>query len=173
MFPGTNKQRKEGTFGCSPAPKDGTKVHSDFLRYQRPERGHICQNRPFTKLPFCFLSIGFGLPREIGKKVVGKVGKMAPKLYLEPIFLLFGCFFLFPEGGRNLYFPFSFFVPISVLRPDIYYPVAGQRMLFFNFLYRLCKACRGAPIEFSPETVRGSRQCSEVSGEFFLFSFTL
>ena len=40
--PVPNKNRDEGTFGCSPVPKK--------------ERGHIRQNRPFTKPPFCFLS---------------------------------------------------------------------------------------------------------------------
>ena len=40
MFPGT-KNRNEGTCGCS----------------QKPERGHIRQNRPFSEPPFCFLEI--------------------------------------------------------------------------------------------------------------------
>ena len=31
MFPGT-KNRNEGTFGCSPAPKPGTREHSDVPR---------------------------------------------------------------------------------------------------------------------------------------------
>ena len=55
MFPSTKKPN-EGTFGCSPAPKNGTKVHSDVSRYRKMERGYIRQNHPFTKLPFCFLS---------------------------------------------------------------------------------------------------------------------
>ena len=37
------KNRNEATFGCSPVPK-------------KPERGHIRQNHPFTKPPFCLLS---------------------------------------------------------------------------------------------------------------------
>ena len=40
MFPGT-KNRNEGTFGCSPVPKTGTRAHSDVGRYQEPERGYI------------------------------------------------------------------------------------------------------------------------------------
>ena len=43
MFP-QNENRNEGTFSCSP----GTKT-----RNENPERGHIRQNHPFTKPPFC------------------------------------------------------------------------------------------------------------------------
>ena len=60
-----------GFGGCSLAPttrmrvhsdvpwykKLRRRVHSDVSRYQEPEWGHIRQNRPFTKPPFCFLSI--------------------------------------------------------------------------------------------------------------------
>ena len=42
------KNRNEGTFGCSPVPKTGTRVHSDVPLYRQPERGHIRQNRPFV-----------------------------------------------------------------------------------------------------------------------------
>ena len=45
-----------GTCGCAPVPQTGTKVHSDVPRYQKPERGYIRQNHPFTKPPFCFIS---------------------------------------------------------------------------------------------------------------------
>ena len=48
--------QKGGFGGCSPVPKTGTRVHADVPQYQKPERGHIHQNRPFTKPPFCFLS---------------------------------------------------------------------------------------------------------------------
>ena len=48
--------QKGGFGGYSPVPKPGTRVQSDVPRYQKPERGHIRQNRPFTKPPFCFLS---------------------------------------------------------------------------------------------------------------------
>ena len=41
MFLGTKLEKPERV--CSPAPKSS-------------ERGQICQNRPFTKRPFCFLS---------------------------------------------------------------------------------------------------------------------
>ena len=37
--------------GCSPVPKTGMGGHSDVILHQKPERGHIRQNRPFTKPP--------------------------------------------------------------------------------------------------------------------------
>ena len=61
MFPGTTN-RNEGTFGCSPVPETGTRVHADVPRHQKPERGYIRQNRPFAKPPFCFLSGHFRFP---------------------------------------------------------------------------------------------------------------
>ena len=65
--------QKGGFGGCSPAPRTGMRVHSDVPRHpktatrvhanvprhQKQERGHIRQNRPFTKPPFCFLSTQF------------------------------------------------------------------------------------------------------------------
>ena len=48
MFPGT-KNRNEGTFGCSPVPQNGTKVHSDVSQYQKPERRHILRMSPVPK----------------------------------------------------------------------------------------------------------------------------
>ena len=66
------QNRNDGTLGCSESPvaNPRTRVHSDVPQYHRPEpgyirmfpgtnkpdRGHIRQNRPFTKAPFCFLS---------------------------------------------------------------------------------------------------------------------
>ena len=74
-----NENRNEGTFGCSPGTKTGTKVRLDvpperkpeqgyvhmFPRNEnrnegtfacspgtKPERGYIRQNHPFTKPPF-------------------------------------------------------------------------------------------------------------------------
>ena len=39
---GSQKGFQKGGFGgCSPAPKTGTKVHSDVPWHQKPERGHI------------------------------------------------------------------------------------------------------------------------------------
>ena len=52
-FPST-KNRNEGTFGCSPVPHTRTRLHLDVPRYQRPERGYICQIHPCSKPPFCF-----------------------------------------------------------------------------------------------------------------------
>ena len=52
MFP-RNENRNEGTFGCSPGTKTGTRVRSHVPPERRPERGYIRQSRPFTKLPFC------------------------------------------------------------------------------------------------------------------------
>ena len=63
--------QKGGFGGCSPGTKTGTRVHSDvppertpergyipmFLRNEKPVRGHVRQNHPFTKPSFCFLSI--------------------------------------------------------------------------------------------------------------------
>ena len=48
------------------------------------------------------------------------------------------------------------------------------RHAFFAFLrFHLCKACRSAAVEFSPETARGSRhgKCREISGEILLCLF--
>ena len=45
--------QKGGFGGFSPAPKTGTRVNSHVPRYQKPERGHIRQNHPFTKPSFC------------------------------------------------------------------------------------------------------------------------
>ena len=69
MFPGT-KKRNEGTFGCSPVPKNGRRAHSDVPRYWNTEWGYIrmfpgTENRnegTFAKTallrncPFSFLS---------------------------------------------------------------------------------------------------------------------
>ena len=55
MFPGT-KNRNEGTFGCSPGTKNRNKGTFGCSRYQKPERGYIRENHPFSKPPFCFLS---------------------------------------------------------------------------------------------------------------------
>ena len=66
MLPGT-KSRNEGTFGCSPVPKTGRRVYADIPRYQKPERGRIRQNRPFTKLP-PFYETALLLPLEQGVK---------------------------------------------------------------------------------------------------------
>ena len=79
-----NENRNEGAFGCSPGTKTGTRVHSDVPRSEnrnegtvacsartktgtrvrshvpperKPERGYVRQNHPFTKPPFCLLSI--------------------------------------------------------------------------------------------------------------------
>ena len=51
MFP-RNENRNEGTFGCSPGTKTGTRVRSHVPLERKPERGYIRQNHPFTKLPF-------------------------------------------------------------------------------------------------------------------------
>ena len=53
--PGYQK-KNEGTFRCSPDTKNRTEKNSDVPQYQKPERGYIRQDRPFTKPPFCFLS---------------------------------------------------------------------------------------------------------------------
>ena len=51
MFP-RNENQNEGTFGCSPGTKEGTRVRSHVPPERKPERGHVRQNHPFTKLPF-------------------------------------------------------------------------------------------------------------------------
>ena len=51
MFP-RNENRNEGTFGCSPGTKTGTRVRSDVPPERKPERGYVRQNHPFTKPPF-------------------------------------------------------------------------------------------------------------------------
>ena len=58
FFVGSQKGgfQKGGFGGCSPAPKPGTRLHSDVPRHQKPERGYIRQNCPFTEPPFCCLS---------------------------------------------------------------------------------------------------------------------
>ena len=42
MFP-RNENRNEGTFGCSPGTKTGTRVRSHVLLGRKPERGYIRQ----------------------------------------------------------------------------------------------------------------------------------
>ena len=80
MFP-WNENRNEGTFGCSPGTRTGTRVHSDvpperelergyvrmFPRNERPERGYVRQNHPFAKPPLCLISISKAqvLPRRV------------------------------------------------------------------------------------------------------------
>ena len=57
MFPGT-KNRNEGTFGCSPAPKTGTRVHTDVFRGPKNRNeAAFAKNGPFMKPPFCVLLI--------------------------------------------------------------------------------------------------------------------
>ena len=82
--------QKRGFGGCSPVPKEGTRVHSDVPRYQRKERRYIrmfpgtasrndwniCQNRPFTKPPFCFLSILEEEERKTENKIKNKKKKI-------------------------------------------------------------------------------------------------
>ena len=51
MFP-RNENRNEGTFGCSPGTKTGTRVRSHVPLERKPEREHIRQNHPFTKPTF-------------------------------------------------------------------------------------------------------------------------
>ena len=51
MFP-RNENRNEGTFGCSPGTKTGTRARSHVPLERKPERGYIRQNHPFTKPPF-------------------------------------------------------------------------------------------------------------------------
>ena len=48
-----NENRNEGTFGCSPGTKTGTRALSHVAPERKPERGYIRQNHPFTKPPFC------------------------------------------------------------------------------------------------------------------------
>ena len=52
MFP-RNENWNEGTFGCSPGTKTGTRVSSHVPPERKPEQGHISQttllrNRPFV-----------------------------------------------------------------------------------------------------------------------------
>ena len=52
MFPGT-KNRNEGTFGCSPVPRTGTKVHSDVPGTKNRNKSTfaktaLLRNRPFV-----------------------------------------------------------------------------------------------------------------------------
>ena len=47
-----NESRNKGTFGCSPRTTNGTRVRSHVPPERKPERGHMGQNRPFTKPPF-------------------------------------------------------------------------------------------------------------------------
>ena len=55
MFP-RDENRHEGTSGCCPGTKTGTRARSHVPPERKPKRGHICQNHPFTKPPCCFLS---------------------------------------------------------------------------------------------------------------------
>ena len=48
-----NENRNEGTFGSSPGTKTGTKARLHVPPEQTPKRGHVRQNHPFTKPPFC------------------------------------------------------------------------------------------------------------------------
>ena len=51
MFP-RGENRNEGTFGCSPGTKTGTRVRSHVPKERKLERGYVCQNHPLTKRPF-------------------------------------------------------------------------------------------------------------------------
>ena len=51
MFPGT-KNRNEGTFRCSPAPRTGTKVHSDVPRDQTRNEGTFAETAILRSCPF-------------------------------------------------------------------------------------------------------------------------
>ena len=46
------KNQNEGTFGCSPAPKTGTGIHSDVPRHQKPERVYIFAKTILLRNPF-------------------------------------------------------------------------------------------------------------------------
>ena len=70
MFP-QNENRNEGTFGCSPRTKTGTRVRSHVPPELKPERGYIRENHPFTKPPVClpmiFIRLEFSLPYQTSK----------------------------------------------------------------------------------------------------------
>ena len=59
MFP-RNENRNEGMFALSPGTKTSTRVHSHVPPERKPERGHICQHRPFRKPPSYLSAIGGG-----------------------------------------------------------------------------------------------------------------
>ena len=48
MFP-RNEKRNEGTFGCSPGTKTGTRVRSHVPPERNRNEGYARQNHPFTK----------------------------------------------------------------------------------------------------------------------------
>ena len=55
------KHRNEGTKHGATVPKTGTRVQKTELWYQKPERGHIRQDRHFTKPPFYKTALLFPL----------------------------------------------------------------------------------------------------------------
>ena len=82
-----NENRNEGTFGCSPERKTGTRVRSGVPPERKPERGHIRQNHPFTKPPF-FLPVTLGYS-EPGAGLLGTpdiAAGIAPETPIAPMF---------------------------------------------------------------------------------------
>ena len=63
MFP-RNENRNEGTFGCSPGTKTGTRVRSHVPPERQTGTRVYSPNHPFTKPPFCLLS-NFNLASEL------------------------------------------------------------------------------------------------------------
>ena len=76
MFP-WNENRNEGTFGCSPGTRTGTRVRSHAAPERRQERGHIRQNHPFAKPPFC-------LPVKLGNEICARTFWIPPRVWDIP-----------------------------------------------------------------------------------------
>ena len=53
MFPGT-KNRSEGTFGCSPVPETGTRVHADVPQHQKTATRVHSPKPPFYETALLF-----------------------------------------------------------------------------------------------------------------------
>ena len=50
------KNRNEGTFGCSPVPRTGTRVHSDVPLYQKQDEGTFAKTALLRNRPKTFVS---------------------------------------------------------------------------------------------------------------------
>ena len=48
------QNRNEGTFGCSPVPKTGMRVHAGLPQYQKPERGTFAKTALLRNHPLVF-----------------------------------------------------------------------------------------------------------------------
>ena len=117
MFP-RNENRNEGTFGCSPERRTGTRVHSDVPPERKPERGYIRQNHPFRKPPF-YLLVKSGVGRR-GHPGLFRFVPFSADLFRFALLAFRNtpiCSHLFRWSGMHRDWPFLEIIAVKIRKP--------------------------------------------------------